>query len=205
MQSNELLLISDIHGNINEYWKILNKYKLKSIQVGDFGFKKHHEWHLKNIDSTKHKINFGNHDDYSFLCENHSLKNFSYYNGLMTVRGAFSIDRYRRIDGIDWWHNEEMTYSEMLDAVDCYMENKPNIMVTHDCPNSIRQTLFGIFDKSITANGLEMMFQFHKPKVWVFGHHHKNIDVEIMGTRFICQEEFGKLIINTENYKVTKL
>lgn len=58
-----LLVIGDVHGKINEYWKLINKYNIDSIQLGDFGFKRHHNWHLENVDSSKHKINFGNHVD----------------------------------------------------------------------------------------------------------------------------------------------
>ena len=69
--ASPLLIIGDVHGKVNEYWKILQKWDKRhcSIQVGDFGFKKQHEWHLKNIDFSQHQINFGNHDDYSFLHE----------------------------------------------------------------------------------------------------------------------------------------
>lgn len=185
----KILIIGDVHGKIDNYWKIINNTKLPSIQVGDFGFKKHHEWHLKNIDSSKHKINFGNHDDYTFLEEKHSLSDYSINDKYMSVRGADSIDKGYRIEGVDWWSNEELDYFQMQNAIDLYIENKPNIMITHDCPQCIREYLFGIFDKSITSNGLGAMFEYHKPKVWVFGHHHISKDVNIMGTRFICLGE----------------
>lgn len=39
-ESNNLLIIGDVHGKINQYWKLIQKHNGRSIQVGDFGFKK---------------------------------------------------------------------------------------------------------------------------------------------------------------------
>lgn len=192
-----MLIIGDVHGQVDRYWKILQKHKGKSIQVGDFGFRKQHQWHLKNIDSSLHKINFGNHDDYTFLEEAHSCKNFSFYNehNLMTVRGAMSSDRASRIEGKEWWSNEELSYSEMQSAIELFTIQKPEIMITHDCPQSIRKSVFSIADKSLTSNGLQMMFELHQPLVWIFGHHHKSIDEIINKTTFICLPELETLSI----------
>lgn len=184
-----MLIIGDVHGKINRYNKIVNKTTMQTIQVGDFGFKTHHDWHIENIDPSKHKINFGNHDYYPYLNKPHSLSNYSVSGELMTVRGAYSIDQYKRTEGLDWFNNEELNYGEMQEAIDQYIDNKPKIMITHDCPQIIRQHLFGISEKSITSNGLEAMFEIHKPDVWVFGHHHRSKDVNILGTRFICLAE----------------
>lgn len=192
-----LLIIGDVHGRINDYWKLVNTYKGSSIQVGDFGFKKQHDWFLKNIDYTRNRINFGNHDDYSFLHKPHSLSNWSYDPRieLMTVRGAYSIDKAQRTENIDWWANEELNYVEMQDAIDFYNVNKPKIMITHDCPDQVRRYLFGIVNKSITSNGLQSMFEDHQPDLWIFGHHHRRKEEIINGTKFICLEELGTYMI----------
>jgi Icc-related predicted phosphoesterase len=200
MANEELMLIGDSHGKLDEYWKLLQGFEGESIQIGDFGFKKHHEWHMKNIDSDKHKVLFGNHDSTDFLDAPHSLGNWSYCEErkLMTVRGAWSVDRVSRTEGVDWWSNEELNYGEFLEVLDVYIEKKPNVVVTHDCPHIIRQTLFGITQKSTTTNGLQGMFDFHQPKLWVFGHHHESKDVIIKGTRFICLAELETLILSKE-------
>jgi len=128
--SSGLIVIGDVHGKVDAYCKILQKLNGKScsIQIGDFGFKKQHEWHLKNIDYTKHQINFGNHDDYTFLHKPHSLNDWSYdyESKVMTVRGAYSIDMPYRTVNIDWWANEQLNYAEMQQAVDFYSFNKPS-------------------------------------------------------------------------------
>lgn len=192
-----LLIIGDVHGKINEYYKLIQRHKGLSIQVGDFGFKKEHDWHLKNIDYTQHKICFGNHDDYSFFREPHSLNNFSIWSQsqLMTIRGAYSIDKHLRTENISWWANEEMNMDEMQQAVDHYIFNKPKIVISHDCPNIVRKQLFGINEKSITTNGMQVMFDTHKPDLWIFGHHHKNINEVIEGTRFVCLAELSTMLL----------
>jgi predicted phosphodiesterase len=194
---HNILLIGDIHGKINEYWKILQKHNGESIQVGDFGFKKQHCWHLDNIDNAKHKICFGNHDDYTFLNEAHSLNNYSYRSkeSLMTIRGAWSIDKAYRIENVSWWANEEMNYNEMKDAIDFYCKTKPRIIVSHECPQKIRNMLFGIQEKSITTNGMQSMLESHQPDLWIFGHHHESRNELIAGTRFICLNELETYLI----------
>jgi hypothetical protein len=187
----KLIVIGDVHGKLLKYRNILDKHKsFSSIQVGDFGFQKHHDWHIKHIDGDKHKINFGNHDYYPYLFEKHSLENYSLINNeIMTIRGAFSIDKIYRTEGVDWFANEELNYGDMKAAIDFYETNKPKIVISHDCPHEIRKLLFGIEAKSITTNGLQIMLEIHKPELWIFGHHHTSIDEVIDGVRFRCLAE----------------
>jgi len=192
----EITIIGDVHCKIDKYFNIIQNIK-KSIQVGDFGFRKEHEWHLQNIDSSNHKIVFGNHDDYNFLNEKHSLKNWSYENNIFTIRGAESIDRYRRTEGVDYFSNEELNYTEFDEVIENYINIKPKIVISHDCPKSICTSLFGIHDKNITRSGLDALFEIHKPDIWIFGHHHRSINTNILKTNFICLKELEtyKLVI----------
>jgi predicted phosphodiesterase len=196
--SEGLLIIGDVHGKVDNYWKILQKHDGASIQLGDFGFNKHHKWHLKNIDNKKHQIVFGNHDDYTFVNKPHSLRNWAYtpqgYE-IMTIRGAWSIDKHDRVEGKSWWANEELTYTEMEEAVDAFNYYKPKIVITHNCPYSVGDYLFGIKDKSMTCNGFEIMLQNHQPDLWFFGHHHRSVNEEINGTRFICLAELETYLL----------
>jgi hypothetical protein len=65
---------------------------------------------------------------------------------------------------------------------------KPQIVVTHECPESVSKSLFPNHDmrRSATGNALDTMFQLHKPRLWVFGHWHTNIRRVILGTMFVC-------------------
>ncbi len=189
--NNELIAIGDVHCKISAYLEIIKKHDGDSIQVGDFGFDIEHEWHLKNVNSTKHKVNFGNHEDYRFLNKPHSLGNFSYIPKyeLLSVRGALSIDQHKRIEGVDWFRNEELEYNELNLAIDHCELKKPKIIISHDCPHEVRKHLFDIHEKSTTSNGLQGMFEVHQPDIWIFGHFHRSKDEVINGTRFICLAE----------------
>lgn len=196
-----MLIIGDVHGKIDSYYKLLHKYKGKSIQAGDFGFKKQHDWHLKYMDSNSHFICFGNHDDTAYLHHPHSLKNFSiihYGNdNIFTVRGAKSIDRNLRVEGIDWWRNEELSYIEMQEAIDAYLKCKPEIVISHDCPHMVREILFNVSDKdkSSTSNGLQAMLELHQPKLWIFAHWHRSVKINIDKTEFVCLNELETIEI----------
>lgn len=193
---NKLTFIGDPHGKVNEYKALTEKYK-KTICVGDFGFKTQWEWHKKNIDPAYHWIVPGNHDYPPMFHEDFCLGNFKFIPefNLFTVRGADSIDKHLRTEGIDWFENEELTYPEGLECLDLYEKCKPNIVVSHDCPQSVMTSLFGYPDKSRTRQLLESMFEIHQPNLWVFGHHHRSKDVQILGTRFVCLAELETLTI----------
>jgi Icc-related predicted phosphoesterase len=196
---NGYLIIGDVHGKVDEYQEIVNNTDLCTIQVGDFGFKIQHDWFLQNIDykqnligvgGFRHMINFGNHDDTLYLDRYYSTGDYCVFGyNLMTVRGAESIDKNKRVEGIDYWSNEELSYTEMKEAIKTYEEYKPKIMVTHECPQSIREYFFGIKEESLTSLGLQEMFEIHQPELWIFGHHHRSKNEVINGTRFICLNE----------------
>lgn len=188
---NNILVIGDVHGKTIEYAGKLVKHSGCTIQVGDFGFDRAHNWHLNTINNKRHKINFGNHDDPNFLNREHSCGNFSFYeNGrVMTIRGAYSTDKDHRIEGYDWWPEEEMTYQEMQECIDAYVDKKPEIVVSHDCPLTARRILFNIHDRPCTAVGLERMFSAHQPDRWIFGHHHWHRYQVINGTFFLSLAE----------------
>lgn len=193
-----MLFIWDVHWHTNSYWQILQKYpNEKSIQVGDFWFKEAHRWHIKNLDSVNHKVLFWNHDDYAFLHSFHSLRNIKFLpsESIMTIRWADSIDKHLRIEWANWWRNEELEYKDFLLAIRTAKKYKPRIIVSHDCPQYIREKFFGIYDKSTTSNGLQAVLETWKPEIWIFGHHHIRKDEVLGSTRFICLEELWTIII----------
>lgn len=188
-----MIIIGDVHGKVNEYKKIIDGCD-QSICVGDFGFKKEWDWYSDNVDFVKHRINPGNHDYGPYLTTHvGSTGDWEYFSDfdLFTIRGAKSIDQTLRIEGISWFANEQLTYSEGLIVFDKYCELKPKIVVSHDAPHSVIEHLFkyGWLDKSNTTQLLQRMFEEWQPELWVFGHHHQSKDVVINGTRFICLNE----------------
>ena len=185
-------VIGDVHGNINAYWKLMNKHNIiNSIQVGDFGFRKENDWFIENIDSNKHKICFGNHDYYPYFDKPYSLGNFSVINDkIMTIRGGYSIDKYSRFLGLDYFHNEELSYFEQCMVYDEYVSVKPDIVISHECPSMLVDNFVEYVDiYSSTSKFLNKLLSKHKPKKWIFGHYHKSFNEVIDGVNFICLNE----------------
>lgn len=196
-----LRFIGDVHGQIEDYL-ILASQAEYSIQVGDLGF--HYDALPRFLDSSKHKVIGGNHDNYEefegrFVKQPpHFLGDFGVYTvpdfgDIFFVRGGASIDKGMRTEGLDWWPGEQMSYSQGLKALEMYNEVKPRIVVSHECPSSIIDLVSGIrtwdgvpIRPSMTANLLESMFESHQPELWIFGHHHKDFFMTLRGTAFRC-------------------
>lgn len=191
-----MVIIGDVHGKVNQYWKLIQGVT-ESLQLGDFGFKEQHDWFLENVNCDNHKVLFGNHDYYPYLDKPHSLSDYSYnpaYN-LFTIRGANSIDKHVRLEGRDWFREEELEYSKFLPILDKYVELKPSIVVTHDCPQLVKEFMFGYPEKTSTNTYLQHCFEQHKPLLWIFGHYHTSKKEIISGTKFLCLDEL-------ETYKI---
>lgn len=189
----KLAIIGDVHGKVSEYLEIIKRYT-HSIQLGDFSIKRS-DYIIQEMNgfSKNHKILQGNHDYYPIEGLKSVLED---YNSLelggkqiFYVRGASSIDRHMRTEGVDWFREEELTYLQGRDCLGAYEKAKPSIVVSHDCPQFVAQTLFGISESSFTRILLQQLFYIHKPKLWVFGHHHKSKDLNLQNCRFVCLNE----------------
>ena len=201
------IMIGDCHGYYNRYKKIIKKHK-NTIQVGDMGlgFRKWpHGEYCPNppydlmVEQNARFIR-GNHDNPE-ACRHHTqwLPDGYVENDMMFIGGAYSIDRQWRRRGEDWWPDEEIDDEGFELAKILYKRAKPACMVTHDCPYSIYPMIHSHHFMDIpsrTPKALEAMFQIHKPKVWVFGHHHKSFDQVVDGTRFVCLAELEVKEIN---------
>lgn len=213
----ELLVIGDLHGKWGAYAHLLETQEPeRSIQIGDFGWGfypngiKQDIAHKMMTDTYGvHQYFRGNHDD-PVACAAHEfcLPDVHYEpdTGVMAVAGANSIDRAWRTEGLDWWEAEELSYDDLYKAIDEYEVNKPRIMLSHECPESVVWKSFSWYRKeypSRTREALDSMLSIHAPDVWIFGHWHKHIDHVIDGTRFICLDELQTLSIDTDTLKIT--
>lgn len=191
-----MLLIGDVHGHLDRFQEKLIGVP-QSIQLGDFGFRHQHEWHLAHYDPTQHRVLFGNHDYYPGLHWAHSLGNHTYLPEyrLFAVRGADSIDRDRRTQGLNWWPQEELTYAQGLEALDAYEAAKPEIVLSHDCPQSVALKWYGINQPSRTRQLLQVMLEAHQPRLWVFGHHHRSQQQVRNGVQFRCLAELETMLL----------
>lgn len=199
-----ITLIGDVHGKYDRYHKIIRQIEKHpyTLQVGDFGFRLDT---LKNVDSTKHLILPGNHDQYD-LCYNypHFLGDYGYTSlnriEFFYYRGAYSIDRQYRTIGIDWWEDEQVSIDQFMKARELYRTIKPKIVITHDCPQNIASMMLEpgqrVYENT-TGWALQELLNIHEPNLWFFGHHHQSRTIQYGNTKFICLDEL-------ETYELTK-
>lgn len=184
--------IGDIHGNFDQYLDILSGCD-QSVQVGDFGIGFGLEVPYFGI---QHRFIRGNHDNPA-KCKVHPnwIRDGHYDDSLrmMFLGGGYSVDRHLRVEGRDWWPDEEMRLSEYYELLIKYEEEKPRVMVTHDCPEieELMLPLIGANSLITTRTGqvFRSMWHAHQPDIWVFGHYHKSLDMFIGNTRFICVDQ----------------
>lgn len=199
---NKLRLVGDVHGYTGNYVDLVKDVPL-SLQVGDMGFDYKD---LAVLDADKHKIVAGNHDNYSedkkgkfHLQTPHFLGDYGVWDApgfgpVFFLRGSWSFDEDMRTWGLDWWPKEELSIAELHDALTLYMEVKPRLVVTHDCPMTVAdQLLVGKvrFSSCRTSQALEELFGANRPKWWFFGHYHVDWRAEIKGTKFVCLDELA--------------
>lgn len=192
-----ITVIGDIHGKYDRYYEIVQQKNIHpfTVQLGDFGFKYDV---LNNVDYDHHVIIGGNHDNYD-ICHNypHFLSDYGYmvnFNGVdfFYYRGAYSIDRQYRTVGLDWWDNEQVSVEQFMQARKLYADIKPDIMITHDCPQNIASIMLenrGRTYENITSWALQELLNIHEPKLWLFGHWHKSRTIQYGKTKFVCLDE----------------
>lgn len=137
--------------------------------------------------------------------------------GFYYVRGEWSIDILMRKEAMArgslkcWWEEEELTARQMEDCLNYYKECKPDVVMTHTCPRSIAELIgnpgvwhwFGHREPrpSNTQHLLQYMYEAHQPKLWLFGHFHKNWIYEEGKTTFMCVNELDFVDFN-ENWEI---
>lgn len=202
------VFIGDIHGDFNFWFSVMEyaeKQDLNTIQVGDFGmgFNELLDDYIIKFSSAdlisdyrkQHRVIRGNHDNPDRI---RMMKNFiqdghvETISGtkIMYIGGAFSIDQSHRRIGVDWWPDEECSIVEMNHMMGVYEKEKPDVMVTHDCPGFLVPLMFGLTRiPSRTTQFFDSLYEIHKPKLWVFGHYHQNKINSYDATTFICVGE----------------
>jgi hypothetical protein len=192
-----LTLIGDAHGKYDRYVKIARKRDF-TIQLGDLGFR---YACLNNLDPECHKVLGGNHDNYSAIVEYpHYLGDYG--NGSLGgvdfffYRGAYSIDRQYRTIGIDWWPEEQLRIEDFMRARELYRETKPDVVLTHDCPETISPMLLppgSQMYQNTTGWALQEFLSIHSPRLWIFGHYHQSTSIQSGDTKFVCLDELETL------------
>lgn len=185
-------IIWDIHWATDKYLGII-KYSDESIQVGDFWFKKQHRWHERNVDAKFHKVLFWNHDDTRFLNKDHSLWDFGHrqlpsWFKFFVIRWAecAPMDKAARIEWKDYFRDEELSIPQGNECVEMFREIKPDVVITHECPEFLIPYLKEWDSYSNrTTQLLQACFESHKPKLWIHWHHHVNYIGDHSWCRFV--------------------
>lgn len=193
--------IGDAHGMFDRYENIIRSVK-NTIQVGDMGvgFRIPIQPNVQLMEEQGARWIRGNHDaphvcrDNPHWIEDGTTEVTDAGTKMMFVGGAWSIDFMMRQKNVNWWEDEECSYAEFQRFIDQYMQFKPDVMVTHDAPESVIKHLFlnGTHKpryRSLTGSALDAMFEMYRPKLWVFGHWHVSVDSVVHGTRFRCVAE----------------
>jgi calcineurin-like phosphoesterase family protein len=156
-----------------------------------------------------HRFIRGNHDS-PIACKKHKywIPDGSLRNNMMFIGGAVSIDKQWRVRDYSWWPDEEPSIPELNTMVDIYQILKPEIMVTHETTETVAEIICShnkrqkMFDGSRCRQAFQSMWDLHKPKIWVHGHHHYTFDQIIDGTRFICLNELEWIDLNIDTLEI---
>jgi hypothetical protein len=140
--------IGDVHGKYGRYKKLIADVE-NSIQVGDMGvgFRRVGGFRDGELYSNpphyamaraNHRFIRGNHDNPG-ECAKHSqwIDDGKIEGDTMFIGGAVSIDRALRQEGYNWWSDEELSAERLNELVDRFVQIRPRVMVTHDCPEEV--------------------------------------------------------------------
>lgn len=197
-----LILLGDCHGKFDRLNRIIKKFNNTNktiLQLGDLGvgFPKTKSYYPSGIYefNTNDRFKFirGNHDnpdecnlrsdylgDYGILNIN-ELK-------ILFIGGGYSIDKYHRFEGIDYFTNEELTQSQSRNLLELLDSNKKfDLVITHESPKSIAENLLNRSVNSYTSKLLEEVKNSIEFDLWVFGHYHKSYKSDC--NKFICLKE----------------
>lgn len=189
----KIRFIGDVHQLYPQYFNLINDNKVDySVALGDIGFDYHV---LKSIDINKHRCLAGNHDNYDVISAYPIfLGDYGVYKcsntSMFYIRGGYSIDRQYRTPHKSWWPQEQLNYNQTNAALKEYKQNKPYLMISHECPSEILPLIFTtVFPPSYTAKLLQSCFEYYKPNMWIFGHMHKSFRIQYKNTQFIGLNE----------------
>ena len=207
------------------------------IHVGDIGFMgRYRDRYINKLDEllTSKGIMLyfieGNHEDYNWLgtlsIDDNNLghvtnrikhlprgsqyliqdKNYTF------IGGGVSVDQNIRIKDKDWWAEEEVTPTQLVQYKQLA---KTDVLVTHDGPSSctlpLPQTFFDPFlihKSNLHRNILEEIREALQPSIIVFGHYHlphsRKVDLDNKSVYFQALDCDGTDLEEGKQYRLLK-
>lgn len=198
--------MGDIHANFDNLQRFLLAYasQIDSLTiVGDVGLGFPHTYDVPFVSPVPIYFIRGNHDNPEFIrnlpkewakANWHYIPDGTIRKGVLYIGGAWSIDWQMRRPGLNWWDNEELTLQEQLEIERRLTEYEGIIhtVITHDAPYKIYPYLHPISPTMNRTNVFldrlqeKFLVGLNRPTLWVFGHHHKHLDMTYEDTRYIC-------------------
>lgn len=214
-----IAVVGDIHGDWSRLDEIIEKYRddlsvAKILCVGDLTSARRERSRIPREFDPKFSFIHGNHDDPSEYL-NHP--NFLGRYGVLEIEnrkvfyagGAYTPEL--AIDTACWWQNEGLSYSECQQAYNLYVEAKPDMVLSHDCPACLQQEMVELAREKNPATAVfgppvkcwynaafdEMLLK-HRPQAWCWGHWHNPWEMENCGTLFRCVGYLEDCILELE-------
>ncbi len=219
--NKKIIVCGDLHGYWQAINMLINKKQPDIIlPCGDFGWFPNFEvkkpvlynnqvkWLLKGIKTNNTKIYWcdGNHEKHDELPQDgeiHEMYKNVYYcsrgsklvlpdgRTVLFAGGASSTDKDLRTPGHDWFHEENINY-EQGDRI-LSLENI-DIVISHTCPQDFKILKDSHQEKQNDVNRLILneALKKYSPKLWYFGHWHKEICGEYINkvnnkkTKYFC-------------------
>ena len=181
-----MIVLSDVHCDWNRVEQVCRLYPDQTVvQLGDLGIGFLRTEFVRENTPKNFRFFVGNHDNRSVANTLPScLGDFGEFEDIFFVSGAHSVDKSVRLEGKDWWPDEELSYGQASACLDAWEKSDKDIIVSHDTTQSFVEKFMLIYDQSITRSLLQRMIEVRKPKMVIFGHHHRRYEINHDGIQY---------------------
>lgn len=207
----KIIVLSDVHGNILRCQDVaLRNPGVSIVQLGDLGVGFVPREVIENLPPNFYFFP-GNHDNRKISM---TLKNCLGHYGersyspwgidpFFFVSGADSKDKAVRTEGVNWWPDEELTYEQGQKCIDEWTKSKAEVIISHDLPQRIAEAFYLIYDRSRTRQILDAMIEARRPRVVIFGHHHRPFSKHHEGVEYLCLKIDETITLDISENKIT--
>lgn len=181
-----MIILSDVHANWERVEQVCRLWPDHTVvQLGDLGIGWIRTEYVLENSPKNFRFFVGNHDNRTVASTLPAcLGNFGEFENIFFVSGARSIDQADRIEGKSWWRDEELSYSQSMECLKAWEKSDKQILVSHDTTQSFVERFMLIYDRSITRTLLQCMIEARKPKMIIFGHHHRRYEIDFDGIQY---------------------